>query len=99
MEIAAIGTVADLMPLEGENRVIVSYGIESMGGSRLPGVSALLEISGVGSRSQVTSINVAFAMAPRINASGRLDHAGERCRCSPPRIWMKLIRLRASLIY
>lgn len=75
MEIAAIGTVADLMPLEGENRVIVSYGIESMRGSRLPGVSALLEISGV-DQSQVTSINIAFAMAPRINASGRLDHAG-----------------------
>ncbi|KAF4321960.1 hypothetical protein G195_004858 [Phytophthora kernoviae 00238/432] len=75
MEIAAIGTVADLMPLEGENRVIVSYGIESMRGTRLPGVSALLEISGV-DQSQVTSINIAFAMAPRINASGRLDHAG-----------------------
>lgn len=75
MEIAAIGTVADLMPLEGENRVIVSYGIESMRGSKLPGVSALLEISGV-DQSQVTSINIAFAMAPRINASGRLDHAG-----------------------
>lgn len=75
MEIASIGTVADLMPLEGENRVIVSYGVESMRDTRLPGVSALLEISGV-KQEQVTSVNIAFAMAPRINASGRLDHAG-----------------------
>ncbi|MFB5678738.1 single-stranded-DNA-specific exonuclease RecJ [Paenibacillus terreus] len=74
-EIAAIGTVADLMPLHDENRVIVRRGIESMRASAFPGIEALLQISGV-DMAAVSSINIAFALAPRINASGRLDHAG-----------------------
>ncbi|MFB5268024.1 single-stranded-DNA-specific exonuclease RecJ [Paenibacillus enshidis] len=74
-EIAAIGTVADLMPLHDENRVIVRRGIEAMRASAFPGIEALLQISGV-DMAAVSSVNIAFALAPRINASGRLDHAG-----------------------
>ncbi|MFE4711408.1 single-stranded-DNA-specific exonuclease RecJ [Paenibacillus sp. NPDC056722] len=74
-EIAAIGTVADLMPLLGENREIVRRGILSMRNSRFPGIRALLEVSGV-TMNTVGAVNIAFGMAPRINASGRLDHAG-----------------------
>jgi single-stranded-DNA-specific exonuclease len=74
-EIAAIGTVADLMPLLGENREIVRQGILSMRNSSFPGIRALLDVSGV-NMSMVTAVNIAFGMAPRINASGRLDHAG-----------------------
>lgn len=74
-EIAAIGTVADLMPLLGENREIVRNGLASMRNSRFPGIRALLSVSGV-NMSAVSSVNIAFGMAPRINASGRLDHAG-----------------------
>ncbi|WP_310552020.1 single-stranded-DNA-specific exonuclease RecJ [Paenibacillus glufosinatiresistens] len=74
-EIVAIGTVADLMPLTGENRALVRRGIESMRSSRFPGVRALLEVSGA-SPGAVNSVHIAFGMAPRINASGRLDHAG-----------------------
>lgn len=74
-EIAAIGTVADLMPLLGENRQIVRNGLSSMRNSRFPGIRALLGVSGV-TMSTVNSVNIAFGMAPRINASGRLDHAG-----------------------
>lgn len=76
MEIVTIGTVADLMPLTDENRVIVQKGIEEMRNSSFPGIRALLEISGV-EMSTVNSTNVAFALAPRINASGRLAHAGK----------------------
>lgn len=74
-EIAAIGTVADLMPLLGENREIVRNGLVSMRNSRFPGIRALLDVSGV-TMSTVSAVNIAFGMAPRINASGRLDHAG-----------------------
>ena len=74
-EIAAIGTVADLMPLLGENRAIVRSGLASMRNSKFLGIRALLAISGV-TMSTVSAINIAFGMAPRINASGRLDHAG-----------------------
>ncbi|QSF44002.1 single-stranded-DNA-specific exonuclease RecJ [Paenibacillus tianjinensis] len=74
-EIAAIGTVADLMPLLGENRSLVRRGLSSMRNSPFPGIRALLEVSGI-TMSTVGAVNIAFGMAPRINASGRLDHAG-----------------------
>ncbi|GIP24893.1 single-stranded-DNA-specific exonuclease RecJ [Paenibacillus sp. J23TS9] len=74
-EIVAIGTIADLMPLTGENRILVSRGLECMRHTSFQGIHALMEVSGI-SMGSVTSTNVAFGMAPRINASGRLDHAG-----------------------
>ncbi|MFD1772830.1 single-stranded-DNA-specific exonuclease RecJ [Paenibacillus rhizophilus] len=75
LEIAAIGTVADLMPLLDENRAIVRRGLISMRRSKYPGIRALLDVSAVNVE-KVGAVNVAFALAPRINASGRLDHAG-----------------------
>lgn len=75
LEIVAIGTIADLMPLTDENRILVKKGLESMRKTRFIGIRALLEVGGVNVE-QVSALNVAFAMAPRINASGRLDHAG-----------------------
>ncbi|WP_098742583.1 single-stranded-DNA-specific exonuclease RecJ [Paenibacillus sp. EZ-K15] len=75
LQIVSIGTIADLMPLTGENRVLVKHGIESMRNTRYEGIRCLLEVSGIHVE-QVTAVNVAFSMAPRINASGRLDHAG-----------------------
>ncbi len=74
LEIVAIGTVADLMPLEDENRRMVSIGVEQMKHSAFPGVHALLNIAAI-DPAQVTATHIAFAMAPRINASGRMEHA------------------------
>lgn len=74
-EIAAIGTVADLMPLRGENRELVRRGLASMRRSAFPGVKALLNAGAV-KMETVSAVNIAFAVAPRINASGRMDHAG-----------------------
>ncbi|WP_410514364.1 single-stranded-DNA-specific exonuclease RecJ [Paenibacillus sp. BR2-3] len=74
-EIVAIGTIADLMPLLGENRALVRSGLASMRASEFPGIRALLEVSSV-TMDTVSAMNIAFGMAPRINASGRLDHAG-----------------------
>lgn len=68
-EIAAIGTVADIVELGGENRFIVSRGLELMGNSERCGINALIRKSGV--KLPVTSMSIAFGIAPRINASGR----------------------------
>ncbi len=68
-EIAAIGTVADIVELSGENRFIVSRGLEYLENSNRPGINALMKIGCV--KSPVNSTSIAFAIAPRINASGR----------------------------
>ncbi|GAA3408262.1 single-stranded-DNA-specific exonuclease RecJ [Paenibacillus hodogayensis] len=76
LEIAAIGTVADLMPLLGENRSIVKLGLARMQKSGFVGVQALLDAAGITDK-EVTATHLGFSLAPRINASGRLDHAGD----------------------
>ncbi len=68
-EIAAIGTVADIVELSGENRYIVSQGLRLMENSERCGIKALIQKSGV--KFPLTSTAVAFGLAPRINASGR----------------------------
>jgi single-stranded-DNA-specific exonuclease len=79
LEIAAIGTVADLMPLTGENRIIVKLGLERMRATGYPGIQALLDVAGI-DRKEVTAAHVGFAIGPRINASGRLDAADAAVR-------------------
>ncbi len=68
-EIAAIGTVADLVPLTGENRTIVKAGLENIGNTERVGLSSLIEIAGIDT---VNAGNIGFRIAPRINAAGRL---------------------------
>ena len=70
-ELAALATIADIVPLLDENRVIVTYGLEAMARTQRPGLIALMESSGVDAKN-VTASDVAFRMAPRINAGGRL---------------------------
>lgn len=70
-ELAALATIADIVPLLDENRVIVTFGLQAMARTQRPGLIALMESAGVDSKS-VSSSDVAFRMAPRINAGGRL---------------------------
>lgn len=70
-ELAAMATIADIVPLMDENRVIVANGLKAMACTQRPGLIALMESSGVDPKS-VTASDVAFRMAPRINAGGRL---------------------------
>lgn len=70
-ELAALATIADIVPLLDENRVIVSFGLAAMARTQRPGLIALMESANVDARN-VTASDVAFRMAPRINAGGRL---------------------------
>ncbi|MDD9269823.1 single-stranded-DNA-specific exonuclease RecJ [Paenibacillus sp. GCM10023248] len=74
LEFAALGTVADLMPLTGENRLIVKMGLQRMQESAYAGFRSLIGVSGI-ERKEVTAGHIGFSLAPRINASGRLEAA------------------------
>ncbi len=74
LDVVAIGTVADCMPLLSENRVLVTYGLRVLAQTRRPGLQALMERAAV----DVTRLgagSIGFAIGPRINAAGRLEHA------------------------
>ncbi|MGO4108071.1 single-stranded-DNA-specific exonuclease RecJ [Paenibacillus sp. YAF4_2] len=73
-DIVCLGTIADIMPLTDENRVLVRAGLQQLQDTSNTGFRALSEACGI-ELDQVTSTTVAFGMAPRINAAGRLDHA------------------------
>lgn len=73
---AALGAIADVVPLVDENRVFARFGLARIRGSSLPGLGALVDASGLGSE-RVDSEHVGFALAPRLNACGRLGHAGD----------------------
>ena len=72
--LAAIGTIADVMRMEGENRAIVSMGLEAIGHSDFIGLHALLREAGLADK-PISSIQIGFVLAPRINAAGRMGRA------------------------
>ncbi len=73
LDLVALGTIADLVPLTGENRILVSAGLDHLNRRRRPGIAALAEVAGINRRIGV--FEVGFLLAPRLNASGRLEHA------------------------
>jgi single-stranded-DNA-specific exonuclease len=74
-DLAAIGTVADVMQVVGENRAIVRLGLDALRGTPRPGLRALLREVGLTDR-PVTSAAIGYTLAPRINAAGRMGRAG-----------------------
>ena len=73
LKLVAIATVADVVPLTGENRVMVRHGLDGLGDVRNPGLRALLKVADCGAAPSARQ--VAFQIAPRINAAGRMDTA------------------------
>lgn len=74
VELAAVGTVADVVPLLDENRIIVDRGVAALAATKRPGLRALLEVSGADKR-PLSASTIAFTLAPRLNAAGRLSSA------------------------
>ena len=75
LKMVAIATVADVVPLTGENRVIVKHGLDGLGAVKNPGLRAILDVAGFSSGAVPTARQVAFQIAPRLNAAGRMDTA------------------------
>ena len=75
LDLVALGTIADLVPLTGENRILVTAGLEHLNARRRPGVQALAEVAAI--RGDIGRWEVGFQLAPRLNAAGRLEDATE----------------------
>lgn len=78
LDLVAVGTVADLAPLIGENRTLVAAGLDRINSRARIGLSQLIEVAGL--QSAVSATDIAFRLAPRINASGRMESAEEALR-------------------
>ena len=74
LDLVALGTVADIVPLNGENRILVRRGLEKLARTEKVGLRALMQVSGI-SRDKLTTREISFILAPRLNAPGRLDSA------------------------
>lgn len=74
LDLVALGTIADVVPLTGENRIIAKYGLDVMNKMKRAGIRALCEVSDIAENS-IASWTVSFRLGPRINAAGRVDTA------------------------
>jgi single-stranded-DNA-specific exonuclease len=72
--LAAMGTIADIVDLRGENRVLTSYGLKALPDCKLSGIEALIETAGLTGHS-LDSFHIGFRLAPMLNAAGRMGHA------------------------
>lgn len=73
--LAALGTVADVVPLIGENRVLVRFGLHALRQLPIAGVQSLMQVAGLHEKPALSSEDIGFALAPRLNAAGRLGQA------------------------
>jgi len=75
LDLVALGTIADLVPLTGENRILVSAGLQRLTTTTRPGIVSLKEVAGI--KDEIGGYEVGFQLAPRLNAAGRLENAEE----------------------
>ncbi len=79
LDLVALATVADVVPLVGENRTLVRHGLKVLGASRWPGVRSLVEVTGLHGK-EIRAGHVGFILAPRLNAAGRIGEAMDGVR-------------------
>ncbi|MDQ5852511.1 MAG: single-stranded-DNA-specific exonuclease RecJ, partial [Chloroflexota bacterium] len=87
LDIVALGTVTDMAPLDGENRVLVKHGLQSLNATQRPGLQALIEVAAL--KGPITCRTIGYTLGPRINAAGRIDdavRAYELLLCDDPSI-------------
>lgn len=75
LDFVAMGTIADLVPLLGENRILARHGLKILQGTQRPGLRALMDVAGLRPGQDVMPVDISFRLGPRINASGRLADA------------------------
>lgn len=95
-DLVAVGTVADVMPLTGENRYIVKTGLEKLRAAPRAGLAALMAEAGV-TESRLNAMSIGFTLAPRINAAGRLGRVGHAAKLMMEHDPEKARRLAAEL--
>ncbi len=74
LDLASLGTVADIGPVQDENRIIIKYGLEALKNTRWPGLQLLKEHAGIKPDQKIDTHTIGFRIGPRINAAGRIDH-------------------------
>ncbi|MBQ7455026.1 MAG: single-stranded-DNA-specific exonuclease RecJ [Clostridia bacterium] len=75
LELCALATIADMVPLLGENRALAALGLAAMAKTQRPGLRALLSVAGIPAGREIGGTQAAFQLAPRVNACGRMDTA------------------------
>ena len=75
LDLVAMGTIADLVPLLGENRILAKNGLKILQETARPGLRALMDVSGIAAAQMIQPVDISFRLGPRINASGRLADA------------------------
>ncbi len=97
LDLVALGTVADVVPLDTNNRVLVAQGLRRIRAGRVrPGIAALIAVGGR-NRERLTAADLAFAVGPRLNAAGRLDDMSHGIRCLLARDDAEAARCAAEL--
>jgi len=97
LDIVALGTIADAVPLVGYNRILVKHGLKYMPATSNTGLKALLEVEGLRDKEELTEFDAAYKLAPCINAAGRIGSAVEAVRLllsrSPQEAWELAVKL------
>ncbi|MBL1217077.1 MAG: single-stranded-DNA-specific exonuclease RecJ [Planctomycetes bacterium] len=75
LALTALGTIADVVPLTGENRILAYHGLRMMRHTRFTGLNALIHAAGLDDEARIDTVAVGFRLAPRLNACGRMGHA------------------------